>query len=67
MGYRKNMRNPIKREILEFNEKNARERTITMQTLIDEGKVGQFDHLEERTDEFWREHQKELEKRNKEE
>jgi hypothetical protein len=61
MGYKKNMRNPIKREILKANEKNAREGTVTMQTLVDEGVVGEFDHLEERTDEFWKEHQNELE------
>jgi len=39
------MKNPIKRRILESNEKSD----VTMQTLIDEGKIGQFDHLEDIT------------------
>jgi len=45
MSRRKNMKNPIKRRILESNEKSD----VTMQTLIDEGKIGQFDHLEDIT------------------
>ena len=60
MGKKKNMRNPIKREFLERQKKSTR----TMQDMINDGKIGEFDHLEERTDEFWNKHQAELEARN---
>ena len=49
MGRRKNMRNPIKRKFIEANEKNSITREVTMQTLIDEGRIGEFDHLEDIT------------------
>ena len=39
------MRNPVKRKFIEANEKS----NVTMQTLIDEGKIGEFDHLEDIT------------------
>jgi len=39
------MRNPVKRKFIEANEKS----NVTYQTLIDEGKVGEFDHLEDIT------------------
>ena len=45
MGRKKNMRNPVKRKFIEANEKS----NVTMQTLIDEGKIGEFDHLEDIT------------------
>lgn len=50
MGRKKNMTNPIKRKIIEANEKNSITGEVTMQTLIDEGKIGEFDHLEELAD-----------------
>ena len=45
MGRRKNMKNPVKRQFIEANEKS----NVTMQTLIDEGRIGEFDHLEDIT------------------
>jgi len=57
MGRKKNMRNPVKKAVLERQEKS----NVTMQTLINEGKIGEFDHLEERTEEYWKQHQEELE------
>jgi len=50
MGRKKNMRNPFKRKFIEANEKNSITREVTMQTLIDEGRIGEFDHLEELAD-----------------